>query len=265
MKISVVMCLKSDNGLEAYYIDMALQSLLPYVNSIYIQDQGCRDNTSSVVKGVVGGKVPLLIEEEPNPHPRFSLDYNEPAYRNKAIERCEELFNPEWILQCDADDIFTPHLFESVMAADLTGYNGIFYASDRFITPEYKSGWRGDLIEYGGKLWVDPHYKFWRASIRLRYPDVQAGHFHNVPTTDCNPVFCVEGICNIHLHRMFGPKAFAFWKGDGDVFEETKPFNPRRQAPKMFSSPVNMGSAVRCDYPWPDFILDKWKESFVYA
>jgi glycosyltransferase involved in cell wall biosynthesis len=264
MKIAVVMCLKSDLGLEAYYVDMALLSLLPYVQGIYIQDQGCKDNTIDVVKGVVGGKVPLAIEDEINSLPRFSLDYNEPVYRNKAIERCEALFNPDWIIQVDADDIFTPLLFEKVMAADLTGYNGIFYASDRFITPEYMDGYRGHLIEFGGRMWADPHYKFWRAAIRLRYPDVHAGHFHNVPATDCNPVFCVEGICNIHLHRMFGPKAFNFWRSDGDEFEETKPFNPRKQAPKWFSSPVNMGSAIKIDYPWPDFIMDKWKEWGVY-
>jgi hypothetical protein len=63
---------------------------------------------------------------------------------------------------------------------------------------------------------------------------------------------------------MFGPKAFNFWRSDGDEFEETKPFNPRKQAPKWFSSPVNMGSAIKIDYPWPDFIMDKWKEWGVY-
>lgn len=264
MNIAVCMCLKSSEGIEAYYVDMALKSLLPYVSVVYVQDQGCTDDTIEIIKVTVGDKIPLVIEQEFNPLPRFSMGYNEPKYRNKAIKRCEEVFSPEWILQCDADDIFTPHLFETILATDLTGINGFFYASDRFITPEYKSGWRGDLIEYGGRMWVDPHYKFWRASCRVRYPDREGGQFHNVPTNDPSPLLCVDGICNIHLHRMFGPKSWNFWRSDGDVFEEKTPFNPRTQAPKWFSSPQNMGSAVKVDYPWPDFILNKWKEWATY-
>jgi hypothetical protein len=59
---------------------------------------------------------------------------------------------------------------------------------------------------------------------------------------------------------MFGPKAFRFWRQGGDIFEETKPFNPKRQAPKWFNDPHNMGAAIRVDYPWPDFIMKKWME-----
>jgi glycosyltransferase involved in cell wall biosynthesis len=267
MNIAACMCLKSVNGIEAYYVSMALKSLIPYVQGIYVQDQGSMDNTIEVVRETVYNTLPrrqLVIEEEPNPFPPFSLDYNEPRYRNKSVQRCEEVFNSDWIIQCDADDIFTPHLFETVQAAETSGVlancNGVFYSSDRFISPQYKSGWRGDLTEWGGKLWTDPHYKFWRTRLRLRYPEIEAGHFHNVPITDCNPCFGVEGIANIHLHRMFGPKAWNFWRSDGDVFEETKPFNPRKQAPKLWSAPINMGSAIKVDYPWPDFILNKWAE-----
>lgn len=264
MKIVCCMVIKSEGGIDAYYADMAILSLLPYISGIYVQNQGCTDNAIEIIKETVGQKVPLIIEQEITNLPRFSLEYNEPFYRNKSIERCEELFDSDWIIQCDADDIFTPHLFERAMEAHQRGvldrFNGIFYASDRFITPEYKSYWRGELIEYGGKMWTDPHYKFWRTSFKVRYPVREAGHFHNVPQKDPSPVLCIDGICNIHLHRMFGPKAFNFWRYDGDVFEETIPFNPRRQAPKFFNSPQNMGSAVRVDYPWPDFIMKKWME-----
>ena len=264
MNIAAVMVLKSSNGVEEYYVDMALKSMMPYVSGIYVQDQGCTDNTIGVIKKTVGDAVPLMIEEVYNPFPRFSLEYNEPLYRNGSIERCESVFNSDWIIQCDADDIFTPFLFNQVQRLENTGilscYNGIFYSSDRFITPGYKTGWRGDMIEFGGKMWTDPHYKFWRTSVKLRYPERDAGHFHNTPAKDPHPVICVEGICNIHLHRMFGPKAFNFWRSDGDVFEETIPFNPRKQAPKWYSSPQNMGSAIKVDYPWPEFIIRKWKE-----
>lgn len=264
LNIACVMVLKSENGIDAYYIDMALLSLLPHVNAIYVQDQGCRDETIEIVKETVGNRIPLIIEKEFSTHKRFDETYNEPLYRNRSIERCEELFNPDWMIQCDADDIFTPFLFEKVgefeKLGKLEGYNGIFYSSDRFITPEFKTNYRGDLVEYGGRWWVDPHYKFWRTNFKVRYPAREAGHFHNVPARDPAPLLCIEGVCNIHLHRMFGPKAFAFWRQGGDVFEETKPFNPRRQAPKWFNAVQNMGSAVRVEYAWPDHIMNKWKE-----
>jgi len=143
MKIACCTVIKSENGIDAYYVDMALKSLMPYVCGIYVQNQGCTDNAIDVIKQTIGNEVPLVIDEFQTGLPRFHMDYNEPLYRNKAIERCEEEFDPDWMVQCDADDIFTPYLFEQVDKlqdnGELDRYNGILYASDRFITPEYKS------------------------------------------------------------------------------------------------------------------------------
>lgn len=268
MKICSVIVLKSTDGIDEYYIDMAIKSLLPYVSGIYVQDQGCIDNTIKVIRDTVKAGptvVPLIIEHVLNPHPRFSLGYDECLYRNMAIARCEELFpDAEWLLQNDADDLFTPYFFETIAKMEaighLEGINSIFYATERFITPEMKSGWRGDLVEFGGKYYHDPHNKVWRSSLKVRYPEKKDGQFHNVPVTDMYPVKIIEGICNIHLHRSFGPKAFSYWAQAGDVFEKTIPFNPRKQAPKLFTDPQNMGSAVSAGFEWPEYILYKWAQ-----
>jgi len=266
MKISAVFVIKSENGIDEYYMDMAIKSVLPYVSSIYVQDQCSTDNIVEIIKEIVGNKVPLAIEQVSAPFHRFSIKYNEPVYRNSAIERCEKIFDPEWIVQNDADDLFTPYFYETVREiyekGDLEGRNSIIYATERFITPGHKSGWKGDFVEFGGNMYHDPHYKFWRASIKLRYPVVEEGHFHNVPETNVFPVYMMppDKVCNIHLHRSFGPKAFNFWREGGDEFENTIPFNPRLQAPKKFTGPQNMGSAVEVDFEWPEYIISKWDE-----
>jgi hypothetical protein len=264
MKTAAVLVIKSSDGIEEFYIDMVMKSLMPYMAGIYVQDQGCTDNTMEVIRQTVAGAVPLIIEEEHNPLSRFDRNYLEQKFRNKAIERCEELFNPDWIVQNDADDFFTSFFFDKFISmgekGELKNINSIFYATERFITPSHKSGWRGDSSEYGGQMWHDPHFKVWRAAIKCRYPVRESGFFHYTPITDCNPAFCMQGVCNIHLHRSFGPKAFDFWRHDGDQFENTIPFNPRKQAPKWFNSPQNRGSWIETDFVWPSYVLDKWAQ-----
>ena len=118
MKIAMWMVIKDDE----YYVDMALNSVLNYVDAIYVQDQSSLDNSVDVIIETVGERVPLVIEMVKTKLPKFHVDYNEPYYRSLAILRVENLF-PEcdWILQQDADDLYTPFFFEQVKKIEESG------------------------------------------------------------------------------------------------------------------------------------------------
>jgi hypothetical protein len=181
------------------------------------------------------------------------------------LKRAEEIFNPVWLLQCDADDTFTPYFFNAVNHINKIGkmanFNCVRHASERFITPEYRSQSPHAKQVIGGHDYYDPHTRLWRAGQGVKYvPNpCQTGFFHCVLRPEPNPTFWIPGICNIHLHRMFGPKAFIFWHEGEDEFEDTIPFNPKLQAPKWFYHEMNMGTAVYTPYEWPDYIMKKWE------
>jgi len=263
MKITAWMVILDDE----YYADMAIKSILPYVDAIYVQDQGCTDGSIDVIREAAGEGVRLFIEEGVHGLPRFHPEYNEPLYRSRAIERAEEIFGNPWLLQIDADDVYTPHFFETVFereaAGELEPINSFRHSSERFITPQYRSQSDHAKQIIDGEPYYDPHTRLWRAGLGTQYipnPAFPGSHFHGILHPEPMPVMWIKGVCNIHLHRSFGPKAFVFWAEGGDEFEYTRPFNPRRQAPKWFNHTVNMGEAVRCDHDWPDYILDKWNE-----
>lgn len=275
MKITVWMVILSENGLEEYYVDMALKAVMPYANGIFIQDQGSPDNTVSVIKETIGEQVPYCIDIQKHGLPRFSPDYNEPYYRSLAMEMAEKAFpENDWLLQVDSDDYYTPYFFETVKQLNETGelkpYNSVRHGGARFVTPEY-SAQRGDNSlgirqEHNGFSYLDPHTRLWRYGLGVKYienpafKDSEYHFLHCVLEPEPVPVYWLPGLCDIHLHRMFGPKAWKFWEEGGDKFERTTPFNPRTQAPQWFNDVVNMGDAVYTAYDWPEFVMEKWRE-----
>ena len=274
MKIAAWMVVRSYDGIEEYYIDMALKSIVDHVVGVYIQNQGCEDNTIEVAKEVLGDKVPLCVDYLPTGLERFDPAYNEPEYRSKCVMRCEELFKPEWLLKIDADDMYTPFFFNRIQEEEESGrlsfFNSVRHSSERFITPEWRSQSSHAKTMYEGRAYYDPHSHLWRTGLGIQYiknPGMGGSFFHCVLNKAPDPTFWLPGICNIHLHRSFGPKAFPFWKEGGDEFEETIPFNPEVQAPKWFQSQMNMGEAIRttsAEFTWPSFVMDKWNAWGVY-
>lgn len=277
MKITLWMVILNDQ----YYVDMALKAALPYVDGVFIQDQSSTDGTIEVIhKTLDDSEVPYCIEIEPHGLPRFSKEYNEPHYRTLALEMAESAF-PEnyWLLQCDADDYYTPYFFEKLNqlneSGELKPYNGVRQASDRFVTPEYRAQQGDNSLgirqEVNGVSYLDPHTRLWRYGLGCKYvineeltQESEYPFLHCILEPEPMPIYWLPGLCVIHLHRMFGPKAWAFWGEGGDKFERTTPFNPRRQAPKWFNDMVNMGDSVYTDYDWPEFIMEKWKQWGVY-
>lgn len=265
MNICAWMVLKDD----AYYLPMALKSVEPYVNSIYIQDQGSTDGSYEIAKEFQEkSKCNIVIERIDTHMKRFDQEYNEPKYRSLAIERAEIVFNPEYLLKLDADEIYTPYFFNKVneLKAGLEGraINSLRMSGERFIARDYKTASPHALFIHNGNNYYDPHTHFWSTRVKVRYvknPAMSGSFLHCVLSPEPNPIYWVPGICNIHLHRTFGPKSLQFWSEGGDEFDwNARPFNARVMAPKWFASDVNMGTAEKVNFDWPDYVLEKWNE-----
>ena len=260
---------------DEYYIDLALRSSAPHVQGMYIQDQGCTDNSIEVIKETMKDypDTPYVIESEFTHLPKYkSVEYE---FRAKAVKRCEEIFKPDWLLLLDADEFFTEEFFELLNTVDLKGYNGVFSSCERFITPEYKDacfqssiwindkGWK--TKEKGnGKRYTDPHCRFWRSGLGIKHVQNpgSGGFLHCMLSPEPEPMYIApsEGTYLCHLHRSFGPKAFEFWSEGGDIFEWKTPFNPRRQAPIWWSNEINLPSAEKSNFRWPEYVMKKWRE-----
>ena len=263
MRLAAHICTKNDG----YYIDMALKSVAPYVEGIYVQDQSSTDDTVGVV-AKVQKMFPdkIVLETVSQPLEPFHKDYNEVEFRNKAVQRTIELFNPDFICKLDSDELITEFFFNSMRELDPVNskFNAICVSESRFISRTLVSA---DQEIYGfhkgGNWYYGGHVLFWRVSLGTRYHHNSAFpgcHFHPILSPDPHPYYWLPGNCHIHLHRTFGPKAFKFWAEGGDKFEEVNPFNPRTMAPKWFNDRGNLGTAEEIEYAWPDYVLAKWKE-----
>lgn len=267
MKLAATMVIRDD----AFYVDMALKSILPYVDGIYIQDQGSTDGTVAVIEEVMPlfpGKI--VLEIVPTGLPRFDPGYNEPEFRNKALDRTIELFDPDFVCKFDADEVATPLLFEKIEEIEKKETSGEFpsqinalcCSEGRFISRNLISADREAYgFERDGNWYYGGHIWFWRKSLNIRYTRNPAftTYFHCILNPDPVPYLWIPGICHIHLHRTFGPKAFDFWAEKGDVFERVNPFNAREMAPIWFHHNINLGTAEKVEFAWPDYVLQKWE------
>jgi len=264
LNIAAFMVVKNDE----YYVDMALKSVLPHVKGVYVQDQMSDDGTYE--------KIASLMRDETISLPgqifcervqtwvgdRFGKDYDEPKFRTMAVKRCEEIRRPDWILKLDADEIYTPFFFSQLekILTENPDLNGVRVAGDRFISKTHRSVHPTSIeTSPDGIKFVDPHTQVWRAGKYSYMPNpIISGCLHPVLTPDPVPVYWLEGINNVHLHRLFGPKAFAFWSEGIDEIDRTKPLYPPTSCPHWFNSDVNMGKSEKIDFSWPKYVLDKW-------
>jgi len=112
---------------------------------------------------------------------------------------------------------------------------------------------RVESLEIPIQLWRAGKYYF------IPNPALGGGNFHPVLHPDPQPVYWLPGLCNFHLHRTFGPKSYAFWEEGGEKIDRSKPFRPPRDCPQWFFSEVNMFTAEKRDFEWPEYILEKWR------
>lgn len=270
MKICAWMVLKND----AYYLPMALQSVLPYVTNIYIQDQGSTDGSLEIAKEYESKYLNTIkVEVVDTGLDRFDFQYNEPYYRSLAIERAEEIFKPDYLLKLDADEIYTPYFFSQVASCE-EGFkagviNSLRMSGERFISKTHKTASPHAIFIHNGVKFCDPHTHLWSTRQRVRYvknPDMSGSFLHCILAPNPEPIKWIPGICNVHLHRTFGPKSLTFWGEGGDKFDKEvylsgkQKFNAPVICPQWFNHEVNMGTAEQVDFEWPDYVLKKWEE-----
>jgi hypothetical protein len=265
MRIAAYMVVKDD----AYYVDMAIKSVLQYVCGVYVQDQFSEDGTQDVVNKIKSddpGGNRIVMERFHTGSGRFSSGYDEPKWRSLAVARCEELFFPHWILKLDADEIYTQYFFEKLIELErelvLENFVSVRVSGDRFISKTRRSI-HPTSIEMSDKgfPFVDPHNQLWRAFMGMKYIQNPAfTRFHPILHPDPFPQYWLPGICNIHLHRTFGPKSLPFWQEGGDPPMQGPPYNPPSQSKKWYESDINLGNSEEACFDWPDYVLQKWEK-----
>ena len=266
MRICAWMVVKND----AFYVGVAIKSVLPYVDGVYVQDQSSTDGTSEIIQSLES-LYPNKIHHDivdTGENVRFTNAYNEPYWRTEAIKRATELFDPEFLLKLDADEMYTEHFFrslEGIRAPLMDGnINGLMLSGDRFISKTHRAACPDDARkDRFNNIYYDPHILFWSCRVNVSYvrnPAFPNSFLHCVLRPEPAPVHWVPGICVLHLHRTFGPKAKIFWEEGGEKLPDLPPYNPKEQAPNWYNHRVNMGTAQKVDFNWPDYALEKWKE-----
>jgi glycosyltransferase involved in cell wall biosynthesis len=244
---------------EEYYIDMAIQSVLPYVDGIYIFDNGSDDNTIDVINSFHNPKIVLKQERYKTPygdtegdiptrsHPYWRWDEKYWGYsleaqtRNICMQECAHIFNPDWLIQLDADEVFTKRFFECLDELDLKVTTCLNHNTDRFVNHNH--------IARNLSLWpvdkYDPHVRSWHAQLPLQWlkPDKEMGHVVNRwPKGYSRDETYLYDIIHLHLHRVFGPKSVNFREGGSieiDYHNIEVEFDWDKQLP---------------------FVADKWRE-----
>ncbi|MBC8233050.1 glycosyltransferase family 2 protein [bacterium] len=266
---------------DGYYIDMAIKSVLPNVAGIYILDNGSDDNTIDVIKSFHSDKIVLEqqrydtpfadsegdISAENHPYWRWDEQYDgnslEAQTRNYAVQRCHDIFNPDWLLNLDADEVVTKTLFNRLNQLDLNIVTSIDHSTERFIDSQHIAREPGTW----GYMRYDPHIRFWKATTPMKWlrQYKEYGHVRIIGPQEItdgnkfspskwsnewiehcraygeeNRVFLYD-ILHIHLHRMFGPKSVNFFRvyGNNHAFKLKVDFNWEKELP---------------------FVLDKWKK-----
>lgn len=87
MKIVAWMVVKEDE----YYVDMAIKSVAPFVEAIYVQDQKSNDNTVKIIQESVG-KTPLWIDE-------VDTGLERPTREQPIGGKCMYLLTPDRIFE----------------------------------------------------------------------------------------------------------------------------------------------------------------------
>ena len=197
---------------EEFYVDMALQSIVDYVDGIAILDTGSRDNTLAIIKEFEE-KYPkkiTLIEKDfgANPDFRFGKDYKEADARNYAMDIAIGFYNPEWMVQIDSDEVYSPRFFELI---DETTGDCLGHSTDLPTSTSTTSFSSADCSNWNGHKLFDPHVRAWATSLNAHWMSRVGSHvFPFVPGIggylDTPNRFITEEHVHFHLHRAFGPK-----------------------------------------------------------
>lgn len=252
---------------DEYYVDMAIKSVLPYINNLYILDNGSEDGTIEIIEAFSSDKIHLekIKYDFPcasfdrghhtitHPYWRYDEQYDgnslEAQTRNICMRNCIETFNPDWLIQIDADEVFTKLFFDTLKKLNSSNISAIAHSTDRFITEHHIAR---DPVKWDGDIY-DPHRRSWKANVPVKWIKPDKGNKHVVPRMPQISVIMpqisviwIDGIVHIHLHRMFGPKSKSFLDNmDKDFYDE------------------QMKHSKKVNFDWDSelpFVAEKWRE-----
>ena len=248
-KLAVWMVVRDDE----YYIELALKSVLPYADGIYILDNGSTDKTIKLIESFKSDKIFLekikYNFERPDfdkgdhtwTHPywqwneKYDGDSLEAQTRNLCVRHCIERFSPDWLIQLDADEVYTPLFFQKLSELDLTKISAIRHSTDCFLT-------KNIIMRRPNEDAFDSHYRSWNPKLNIQWKKTNRREGHVGPKvyeTEKQKFYWMDGIVHIHLHRTFGPKTI--------TKEET--------------NELLKGSIKKVDFDWHklDFVITKWR------
>lgn len=262
---------------DSYYVDMAIKSVLPYVDGFYILDNGSADGTIEIIESFNSDKIVLekirhdipCNKDAHNSQERFPEYFTwdeaclgnslEAQTRSACVKSCVETFSPDWLIQIDADEVYTKLFFETLSRLDLGRLKAVQHSTDLFWGQNYIARqpeiWQGDKY--------DPHHRSWSGKLNVEWHRL-AKNKDVIPLMmpgkkwfdkDCQ---WINGIVHIHLHRMFGPKSTGLWNvmksDDGRVCVEPV---DKTLFKKLCSNAKKVGFDWDKELP---FVIEKWRE-----
>jgi glycosyltransferase involved in cell wall biosynthesis len=217
MKNSVWIVTRDDE----FYIDMAIKSVIDYVDGVYVLDTGSKDNTFSKIFALQrSSPTPIVYEHKDFGGPvRFSPEYREAEARNHAMKRCTELFKSDWLIQLDSDEAYNEKFFEVLRNVQQGDGNALGHSTLLLTAPTFLSWNKSDLSMWAGIELHDPHVRAWRSDIGIQWEN-RAGQ-HVIPRAPGRPDYLetlrrvvTPEYVHFHLHRSFGPKCIATYLVD---------------------------------------------------
>ena len=252
---------------DAYYVDMAIKSVLPYVDGFYILDNGSDDGTIEIIESFNSNKIILekIKYNFPNTKQSEYWGYDEQydgnslesQTRNMCVRACTEAFKPDWLIQLDSDEVYTKLFFETLATLDLSSLFSITHSTDVF--------WGEQFIARQPDIWLgdrfDPHHRSWNGKLNVKWHMPKGKHVIPVMMPEGRHFGgegWIDGIVHIHLHRMFGPKSTeVFMRVGGDDGQSHFEFYNTRLWKQLWSN------AKKVDFDWEKelpFVIEKWKE-----
>ena len=262
---------------EEFYISMCLQSILPYIDGLYILDTGSTDRTIEIITEFSTRFPNKIICETKlfGGNYRFDVGYQEKAARNYALSRARSYFNPDWIICMDADEVYNEIFFSIIDSAIIGNMSAITHATNIPVHPNMVNNNREALSTVKGSILFDAHTRIWNDKKKAVNWIQPIGQHVTLPISID---FVIPDIVHFHLHHMFGPKSifsWLLWRGDPpavppevdiykqcfyterypELFDNTGKFIP---PPHLLQNIKNDSIVVPDSSRLPNYVVDQW-------
>jgi glycosyltransferase involved in cell wall biosynthesis len=278
---------------EQFYIEMALRSVIDFVDGVFVIDTGSIDNTLNILYSLKILYPKLYFEQKKfcESSDRFPPDYDEVISRNYAIERALNIFGDNsWIIILDGDEVLNPRYFECLSDAINVGAKTFGHSTNVPASPYLVWGEEKYYVTWSDKWKLfDPHVRAWNTNLNVRFVRrLQQGHMilkEVGKEEDLHHEYVTTDNVHFHLHRGFGPKCLYRFinrinfectgreacKNLGIEYKDI--FNQKllmEKFPKYFDSdgkfipPFDMDLSWKSSFkpmthPLPDYVVEKWK------